>query len=550
MSSASGMTAGLPGENETRVLLLAPTRRDAEVTRTLLQKAALTCQICPNLDVLVEELERGAGAILTTEETVLHREMGHLLAALDRQPTWSDLPVVLLIHGGVQSPVATRIIRSLRNVTLLERPAPTRSVISAVQAAIRGRLRQYQIRDQIEAVSHAEARSRQLQAELAVAIEASELGTFHCEIPLNKLDWNDRCKAHFWLPPEAEVTLERFFSILHPDDREPTRLAIEACLSQGQLFDEKYRAVSPAGEIRWLRATGRAFYDKAGNPVRFDGTTQDVTEREHTEQNLRKTQERFQAMANAIPQLAWMANPDGWIFWYNQRWHDYCGTTPEQMQGWGWQSVHDPAELPRIIERWQSALATGEDWEDTFPLRRHDGEFRWHLSRALPFRDESGQVVLWFGTNTDITEARRKAEERERLLEIERSARVEIERAGRMKDEFLANLSHELRTPLNAILGWAQILRSSDPTVRAGADEIAEGIAVIERNARAQNADHRRPARHEPHHLRQGAAGRPAHRSRAGGRSCDRDGPAGGGRERYPHFPRARSRCQPGLRRS
>ncbi len=219
MSSASGMTAGLPGENETRVLLLAPTRRDAEVTRTLLQKAALTCQICPNLDVLVEELERGAGAILTTEETVLHREMGHLLAALDRQPTWSDLPVVLLIHGGVQSPVATRIIRSLRNVTLLERPAPTRSVISAVQAAIRGRLRQYQIRDQIEAVSHAEARSRQLQAELAVAIEASELGTFHCEIPLNKLDWNDRCKAHFWLPPEAEVDPRAF--LLHPAPGRP-----------------------------------------------------------------------------------------------------------------------------------------------------------------------------------------------------------------------------------------------------------------------------------------------------------------------------------------
>ena len=233
-------------------------------------------------------------------------------------------------------------------------------------------MRQYQIRDQIEAFNRAQSRSRQLQAELALAIEASELGTFHWEISLNHLVWNDRCKAHFWLPPDAEVDLERFFSILHPDDREPTRQAIDACLYGGERFDVKYRAVSPAGEIRWLRATGRAFSDPAGNPVRLDGTTQDVTERERTEQNLRETQDRFQAMANAIPQLAWMASPDGWIFWYNQRWYDYCGTTPEDMEGWGWQKVHDPAELPRSSNGGRR------------PWRRASS--RWTVSAAAPRR--------------------------------------------------------------------------------------------------------------------------------------------------------------------
>ena len=278
------MSTNIHHDSEKRVLLVAPTAKDAQVTRALLTAAGLTCVICTSIRQLNEQVEQGAGAVLLTEEAITARDIGELLQALDKQPSWSELPVVMLMRGGVDSPVAARVLRSLRNVTLLERPAPMRSVVSAVQVAVRGRERQYQMREQIQAIRRAELRARELQQQLEIAIDASELGTFHCEVPLNKIVWNDRCKAHFWLAPEAEVDFDLFYSILHPDDRDRTRKAVEDCVKDGKLYDIEYRTVSPSGQVRWVRATGRTYYNERREPVRFDGTTQDITERKNAEQ--------------------------------------------------------------------------------------------------------------------------------------------------------------------------------------------------------------------------------------------------------------------------
>ena len=140
------------------------------------------------------------------------------------------------------------------------------------------------------------------------------------------------------------------------------------------------------------------------------------------EEVLRESEEQFRTLANAIPQLCWMANPDGWVFWYNQRWYEYSGTTPVQMEGWGWQSVHSPETLPKVLEQWKASIATGEPFEMVFPLRGGDGLFRPFLTRVMPVKDAEGKVVRWFGTNTDIreqqeaTELRRHSEERYRSL--------------------------------------------------------------------------------------------------------------------------------------
>jgi PAS domain S-box-containing protein len=111
----------------------------------------------------------------------------------------------------------------------------------------------------------------------------------------------------------------------------------------------------------------------------------------------------FQLLAEHIPTLCWIANGDGYIIWYNRRWYEYTGTTSEQMEGWGWQSTHDPEHLPLVLERWKASIASGEPFEMTFPLRGADGVFRDFLTRVQPVKDPSGNVSRWFGVNTEIS---------------------------------------------------------------------------------------------------------------------------------------------------
>ncbi len=125
--------------------------------------------------------------------------------------------------------------------------------------------------------------------------------------------------------------------------------------------------------------------------------------RKRAEQAQRASEAQFRTLANAIPQLCWMANADGWIYWFNQRWYEYTGTTQEQMDGWGWQSVHAPETLPNVLDRWQASIASGEPLDMVFPLRCADGTFHPFLTRTMPVRDQGGNIVQWFGTNTDIT---------------------------------------------------------------------------------------------------------------------------------------------------
>jgi PAS domain S-box-containing protein len=140
-------------------------------------------------------------------------------------------------------------------------------------------------------------------------------------------------------------------------------------------------------------------------------------------ERLLEGEKQFQLLADFVPQLMWLANADGWIYWYNKRCYEYSGTTAQQIVGWGWQVVIDPKALPEVMERWTRAIVTGEPFEIVFPIRAADGSFRPFLSRVQPMKDDQGRVLRWFGAITDISE-QKHAEERLQLLLNELNHRV------------------------------------------------------------------------------------------------------------------------------
>jgi PAS domain S-box-containing protein len=175
----------------------------------------------------------------------------------------------------------------------------------------------------------------------------------------------------------------------------------------------------------------------------------EVTEQILVRREIEAREEQFRVLADSIPQMAWMAEADGAIFWYDSRWYEYTGTTLEEMRGWGWQSVHDPDQLPQVIERYKKCIVTEDTFNMIFPLRGADGIYRNFLTLARPVRDASGNVVRWFGTNTDI-DAQQKREEALRQAE-------KLAVAGRLA----ASIAHEMNNPLESVTNLMYLARDS-----------------------------------------------------------------------------------------
>lgn len=197
---------------------------------------------------------------------------------------------------------------------------------------------------------------------------------------------------------------------------------------------------------------------------------------------LRESDARYRALAESIPQLVWITTADGQNEYVNRQFCQFVGLSEAQLLNLDWLEIIHPDDRARTRDRWLTSVQNGEFYEIEYRFRRFDGTYRWFLGQGVPFKNDHGQVLKWFGTCTDIETQKQTELSRSRVIAQERAAREAAEQANQVKDEFLAVVSHELRTPLNPILGWSKLLLSG----RLTPERTTEAIQTIERNAAQQ----------------------------------------------------------------
>lgn len=279
---------------------------------------------------------------------------------------------------------------------------------------------------------------RRSEQRLSLVLDAADLGFWDWDIKTDQLNWSERCLALFGLPRDTGMTYERFLQMLHPEDRDRTNRAVRAALDEYRKYDIEYRAVWPDGEVRWIRARGRAFYEE-GRAVRMSGVAWDVTEQKMAEEDLVRSEQRFRQLAESLPALVWVSNAAGENTYCNSRCQEYTGLSSEQLSGKGWSRVVHPEDLPETLDRWRKSVEEKKLFLAEYRLLRYDGAARHFIGNAVPLLNERGEVEQWFGTSTDIHD--RKVSE----AALRRAEKLAV--AGR----FSTSIAHEINNPLMSV---------------------------------------------------------------------------------------------------
>jgi PAS domain S-box-containing protein len=226
---------------------------------------------------------------------------------------------------------------------------------------------------------------------------------------------------------------------------QPEEYPVAIALRTGQTVEPvEMNIIRYDGSEGTVLVSAQPILDSEGQLTGVVGVNVDISDRKQVEEALQHSEVRFRQLADAMPQLVWTAEPDGKVDYYNQRYQEYHGILPNAQIGWDWAPVLHSDDVQATVEAWQRSVESGQTYQIEHRVRMRNGEYRWHLSRAVAGRDENGQIIKWFGTATDIHDVKQ-------VEDVLKTYTVELERSNRDLQEFAFVVSHDLQEPLRKI---------------------------------------------------------------------------------------------------
>jgi PAS domain S-box-containing protein len=346
----------------------------------------------------------------------------------------------------------------LRFERIFVRKDATQVPVEVSSSSMRHGYSQVVVRD-ISERKRAETELRRSEAYLAEAQKLSQTGSWACTAErLETTYFSTEMFRIMGLPAgENPPSTERISKYFAPEAWARIMELFEKARRKKVTCDGEFPMVLPDGSNRMIRIVGHPVLNAAGDIVEFVGTTIDITEQrqaraalEKALAEIKKSEDKLQIIIDTIPTLAWCTLPDGSAEFLNQRWLDYTGLSVEEARNWGWTVVLHVEDSTHLMDKWRASVATGEPFEAEARFRRADGTYRWCLARAVPLRDELGNIIRWYGTNTDIEDLKRAEEELHK-------ARVELAHVTRVTTlgEMTASIAHEINQPLAAVVNNA-----------------------------------------------------------------------------------------------
>lgn len=320
----------------------------------------------------------------------------------------------------------------------------------------------------------------------------------------NKVWWSDSFYARLGFEKEPDTENSSFWiNNIHPEDRAYVQNEIHDAIDKGlKSWSARYRFKKADGTYALMLDRGTVLVNPDGVPYRMVGAMMDITEAEASEQRLRdanseleKLFQEFKFVTDFMPQMVWSTKPDGFHDFYNKGWYDYTGLTAEESFNEGWSKVLHPHDFDKTLKVWKECLRTGVNYETEYRMKRHDGQYRWFLARALPLKNEEGTILKWFGTCTDIHDQKIMSDILEQRV-IERTAELqringELESSNTELLQFASVASHDLKEPLRKIHMFSNLVKdrylNTESTASGALDYINRIIAASARMTKLIN---------------------------------------------------------------